>query len=826
MVKHLLTLLLLSHGFLLSAQGYRVGDVYIAPDGSKGIVYYVFPDGSGGWMVALNDASSGCPWGTDQNVLALTNQAPNQFFQNLLSDTAGYANTQIIRAFQNNSTQYAAGKVDFEHGWVLPSPAQLSMLYGQLPFIQNALVAAGGTALSNNQYWTSAEKNSTEAWGISFHEGFFRSKTKDFSFAVRAVRSFSYTVLVPDTSLTYLWNTGSSSPDMVVSPSQTTTYTVTASTSFGCSTTADQNVIVGTGVEQILYDTICQGAGYEANGFALTTAETDTVGVLTLSRTMITSLCTDTVTLLLTVNPPSATTISQVACDSYIWNGITYYESGAYTQYFTAANGCDSTVLLLLSVSASPVVSVTVGNDTVCAGDNTTLQAWAEDAEIAPSYLWSTGDSTATVAVTPSQTSSYTVTVTTPAGCTDQGHTTVAVVQPQTDILYDVVCQGVPYSANGFALSAEETDTTGMLVLKREVPNTFCTDTVMLMLTVNPKVYTNLTHSACDSYTWNGETYHESGSYSITFANANGCDSVVSLQLTIFQTPDTTHVRMTTCDSYVWHGETLTQPGTYMHTLESAGGCDSVVVLHLRVESVPEVSVHPAIDTICPGDTTVLQAIVDNDSLFAPPPPLPVAIGDILCTDGTTVKLDQFPSSGKTAMGVVFYVDTTDQHGWAMHLQEQDSVQWCCFPHYASQYLADIPELTNFDAGSLALYDLDGYHNTQVIRSFTNTGSIAPADCFLAAYSVDFDNGWYLPAIGQLRVLYGVSLMINPSLLAVGGTPFLQEGTNIHSWDGGYWSSTEQSRYYVLFLQSTGIIKSSGKNSGSAGYRVRAVRNF
>lgn len=637
-MKHVLTMLLLSHCLILSAQGYRIGDVYTAPDGSKGIVYYVNPDGSGGWAVALTDASGPCAWGDVTDVTGLANQNTD-FTQQLLYDTAGYANTQAMRSYQNNNAQYAAGKVDFSHGWVLPSPAQLSMLYARLPFISTALTQAGGSMLinyNNFYYWTSAEKDASEAWSVSSITGCFVPYTKGSMCRVRAVRRFTY----------------------------------------------------------------------------------------------------------------------------------------------------------------------------------------------GPSYLWSTGDSTASVTVAPSQTSSYTVTVTTLAGCTDQGYTTVAVVQPQTDILYDVVCQGVPYSANGFTLSAAETDTAGTLVLKREVPNTFCTDTVMLMLTVNPKVYTNLTHSACDSYTWNGETYHESGSYSITLSNANGCDSVVTLQLTIFQTPDTAHVRMTTCDSYVWHGETLTQPGVYTHTLESAGGCDSVVVLHLRVESVPEVSVHPAIDTICPGDTTVLQAIVDNDSLFAPPPPPPVAIGDILCTDGTTVKLDQFPSSGKTAMGVVFYVDTTDQHGWAMHLQEQDSVQWCCFPHYASQYLADIPELTNFDAGSLALYDLDGYHNTQVIRSFTNTGSIAPADCFLAAYSVDFDNGWYLPAIGQLRVLYGVSLMINPSLLAVGGTPFLQEGTNIHSWDSGYWSSTEQSRYYVLFLQSTGIIKSSGKNSGGAGYRVRAVRNF
>ena len=36
------------------AQVYHVGDLFTAEDGSQGIVYYTFPDGSG-WVVALQD---------------------------------------------------------------------------------------------------------------------------------------------------------------------------------------------------------------------------------------------------------------------------------------------------------------------------------------------------------------------------------------------------------------------------------------------------------------------------------------------------------------------------------------------------------------------------------------------------------------------------------------------------------------------------------------------------------------------------------------------------------------------------------------------------
>ena len=366
MVKHpLLFLMLCCFGFI-SAQTYQIGDLYTAPDGSRGIVYYLHPDGSGGWVVALNDASSGCAWGDANDVPGLTNQSPS-YYQQLLNDTAGYANTQTLRNYQNNSTTYAAGKVDFTHGWVLPSPAQLSMLYGQLPFIASAITGAGGTALAYDWYWCSGERDASNAWRVTFgysdYSGYFNYATKTTNCRVRAVRSFSNTAVVYDTALTYQWNTGSTQPYLNASPSQTTTYTVTGTTEFGCSNTAEQTIIVGTGVAQTIYDTVCQGAGYEANGFTLMEAETGTAGTLTRSRTLTTAGCSSTLTLQLKVNEAVAELVEATACGSYTWNGITYYESGNYTQTFTAANGCDSIVTLHLTIHHGTHNAVT---ETVC----------------------------------------------------------------------------------------------------------------------------------------------------------------------------------------------------------------------------------------------------------------------------------------------------------------------------------------------------------------------------------------------------------------------------------------------------------------------------
>lgn len=564
-----LTILFLCCCVILSAQTYRIGDVYTAPDGSRGIVYYIHPDGSGGWVVALTDASDGCTWGDTTDVPELTNQNPT-YKQNLLYDTSGYVNTQTLRSYQNNNATYAAGKVDFAHGWVLPSPAQLRMLYGQLPFIDTAITNAGGTTLANGVYWSSAECSGSKAWRANFHIEFYQT-SKSTSCRVRAVRSFTNTSIAYDTALTYQWNTGSTQPYIDVNPSQTTTYQVTATTDFGCSNTAEQTVLVGSGSAQTIYDTVCRGAGYEANGFTLTADETQTAGTLTRTRTMTTSGCSSNLTLQLKVNEPVTSTFSATATGNYTWNGVTYYESGDYTQHFNSADGCDSVVTLRLTITEPLQFSIAATDDTICEGDEVTLQ---------------------------------------------------------------VVTAG---------------------------------------------------------------------------SSSN------------FQVP-------------------------------------------------------------------------------------PIAVGDILCTDGTTVKPADYANSGKTAMGVVFYVDNTGAHGWAVHLHYQHiGIEWTT-PMSA---FMDIPTLTNYSTSRTAINDFDGYNNTIKIR---NAGNAAT---YPAAYAVDFGNGWYIPAAGQLRQLFNEIVEVRASLQIVGG--------DVLSLDSSHWSSTEAGSNNVWDVRDRGTVYRNSKHSM---IRLRSVRSF
>lgn len=192
-----------------------------------------------------------------------------------------------------------------------------------------------------------------------------------------------------------------------------------------------------------------------------------------------------------------------------------------------------------------------------------------------------------------------------------------------------------------------------------------------------------------------------------------------------------------------------------------------------------------------------------------------VSIGDILCTDGSTVKPEQFASSGKTAMGIVFYVDNNDSHGWAVALQDQvSSIQWCSNINYGY----DIPDLPNYVTARTAMHDLNGLQNTLSIR---NSGSSTD---FPAAWAVDYDNGWYLPSAGQLRYLYSYYPEINTSLQIIGGVTFPMNDEKY------WWSSTELSGYHAYDMNMGGslgdYVKDNHINYHPNGIGVRQIRDF
>ncbi|MDO5343174.1 MAG: T9SS type A sorting domain-containing protein, partial [Bacteroidia bacterium] len=131
-----------------------------------------------------------------------------------------------------------------------------------------------------------------------------------------------------------------------------------------------------------------------------------------------------------------------------------------------------------------------------------------------------------------------------------------------------------------------------------------CDSIVTLHLTINEVFNEEDTQEACESYTWNGTEYTESGDYAKTFQSINGCDSIVILHLTIneVQTSEWEHIA---CDSYIWNDIEYTESGGYQQTLENIHSCDSIVYLQLTIEHIPDIPVMEGRENVFVGTDLV-----------------------------------------------------------------------------------------------------------------------------------------------------------------------------------------------------------------------------
>ncbi|MBU0763246.1 MAG: hypothetical protein KJ607_00260, partial [Bacteroidetes bacterium] len=168
-----------------------------------------------------------------------------------------------------------------------------------------------------------------------------------------------------------IWSTGSVNQSITVSPLDTTTYYVTATDANGCSASDSVTVSVApelTAVINALPSAVCIGQSTEltvtggGDFFQWNTGDT---------------------TQSITVTPPSTTVYSVTVTDSI---------------------GCSDQQQIQIEVSDS--ITVTLSPPTICIGDTAVLTVSG-----GTTYTWSTGDTTQSISVSPSSTTTYSVTV-------------------------------------------------------------------------------------------------------------------------------------------------------------------------------------------------------------------------------------------------------------------------------------------------------------------------------------------------------------------------------------------------------------------------------
>lgn len=271
--------------------------------------------------------------------------------------------------------------------------------------------------------------------------------------------------------------------------------------------------------------------------------------------------CDSVVTLNLTIGNNTGTDIIS-ACDSYTWiDGNTYtVNNNTATYLLTNSQGCDSVVTLNLSLGKS-----NTGVDVVKACDSYT---WIDGIE------YTSNNSTATHVLTNQ------------AGC--DSTVTLNLSLENSSVFTDVHSSCAPFvwiDGNSYSTSRPAT---GPNPTQFTLQNTQgCDSVVTLDLTILNSSFTDVVHS-CDAFTWiDGNTYSANisgtGAPTYTLTNAAGCDSVITLELSILSNTGTDVIQA--CDSYLWIDGITYQASnnTAQHTLTNAAGCDSVVTLQLSL---------------------------------------------------------------------------------------------------------------------------------------------------------------------------------------------------------------------------------------------------
>lgn len=183
------------------------------------------------------------------------------------------------------------------------------------------------------------------------------------------------TVLSASGGTTYMWSNGINLPNILVSPTQTTTYSVDVFNDFGCKTTTSATVNV-----KVLPTIIFSGE---------------------------TSICDG-----------ETTTINVSGASSFSWNNgtvgntLTTNQPGVYTVVATNSLNCQRSDSVTITVWDNPTISIE-GESLICQNSPHILAASG-----AESYVWNTNENTSTITITPNATTTYSVTGTDVHGCT------------------------------------------------------------------------------------------------------------------------------------------------------------------------------------------------------------------------------------------------------------------------------------------------------------------------------------------------------------------------------------------------------------------------
>jgi gliding motility-associated-like protein len=184
--------------------------------------------------------------------------------------------------------------------------------------------------------------------------------------------------------------------------------------------------------------------------------------------------------------------------------GALQTQPGTYTDSLLTALGCDSVIITQLNFL--PAIPLVQQNVHICSGGSYTLNG-----------------------NTYTQPGAYLDTLTSAQGCDSVILTNLQYTPLVTHLVNQTICSGGTYNFNGTQLLNEGIYTDTLSGVGG------CDSVIILALYINPPTLNSFAVSICEgeSYTFGGNSYAQSGVYSDTLTDQNGCDSLSQLELSV-----------------------------------------------------------------------------------------------------------------------------------------------------------------------------------------------------------------------------------------------------------------------------------------------------
>ncbi|MFA6924481.1 MAG: gliding motility-associated C-terminal domain-containing protein [Bacteroidales bacterium] len=492
-------------------------------------------------------------------------------------------------------------------------------------------------------------------------------------------------------ALTYTWNTLQNGTSINVTPNVTTTYYVTGTDASGCTNTAKMTVVVNPNpVISASGAVICRGSSTTisasgGNNYIWSNSQTSQSIIVNPTSTTTyfvtgTDLngCSNTAQAVVTVNANpvisangaticngSSTTISASGSNNYIWNnGLTtqsiIINPTSTTTYFvtgTDLNGCSNTAQAVVTVNANPVISAS--GVTICNGSSATISASGGN-----NYIWSNSQTSQSIIVNPTSTTTYFVTGANLNGCFSSAQAIITVnPNPVISATGIVICRGNSATisasdgnnyiwSNGLTTQSiiiNPTSTTNYFVTGTDLNG--CSNTAQAVVTVNanPVISANgaticngssttISASGSNNYIWNNGLTTQSiiinptstTTYFVAGTDLNGCSNTAQAVVTVNANPVISASGVTICNgssatisasggnNYIWSnsqtGQSIivnpTATTNYFVTGIDANGCSNTAQAVVFINSNPSTS-NVSVGT-CKGNNVNVSISVSN----------------------------------------------------------------------------------------------------------------------------------------------------------------------------------------------------------------------